>query len=67
MAASLADWAWPAALDDALVLQGALDVYGARIRDDTTTQEALVYLEHMIRLKLRLGELMVPRGTQARP
>ena len=67
VAASLADWAWLAALDDALVLQGALDVYGARIRDDTTTQEALVYLEHMIRLKLRLGELMVPRGTQARP
>ena len=67
VAASLADWAWLAAPDDALVLQGALDVYGARIRDDTTTQEALVYLEHMIRLKLRLGELMVPRGTQARP
>jgi hypothetical protein len=36
------------------VLQGALDVYGARINDKTTTQEALVYLEHMVRLKVQL-------------
>ena len=57
VAASLADWAWLAAPDDAVVLQGALDVYGARIGGNTTTQEALTYLEHMVRLKLRLGAL----------
>ena len=53
-AAALADWAWLAAPTDSLVLQGALDVYGARINDKTTTQEALVYLEHMVRLKVQL-------------
>jgi len=53
-AAALADWAWLAAPTDPLVLQGALDVYGARINDKTTTQEALVYLEHMVRLKVQL-------------
>jgi glyoxylase-like metal-dependent hydrolase (beta-lactamase superfamily II) len=57
LAASLADWAWLAAPDDAVVLQGSLDVYNGRVRDDTTTQEALVYMEHMIRLKRRLAEL----------
>ena len=53
-AAALADWAWLAAPTDPLVLQGALNVYGARINDKTTTQEALVYLEHMVRLKVQL-------------
>jgi glyoxylase-like metal-dependent hydrolase (beta-lactamase superfamily II) len=57
VAAALADWAWLAAPGDAVVLQGALDVYGARVDEHTTTQEALVYLEHMIRLKLALAEL----------
>ena len=57
VAASLADWAWLAAPDDAVVLQGALQVYGARVDERTTTQEALVYLEHMVRLRLRLDEL----------
>lgn len=57
VAAGLADWAWLAASDDAAVLQGALEVYGSRVRDDTTTQEALVYLEHMVRLRLKLDEL----------
>lgn len=57
VAASLADWAWLAAPADAAVLRGALEVYAARVRDDTTTQEALVYLEHMVRLKLALGAL----------
>lgn len=55
VAASLADWAWLAAPSDAAVLRGALEVYASRVRDDTTTQEALVYLEHMVRLKLALG------------
>ena len=57
VAASLADWAWLAAPDDAVVLRGALDVYGARAGDGTTTQEALTYLEHMIRLHLQLDGL----------
>ena len=57
VAAALADWAWLAAPGDAVVLQGALEVYGARVDQHTTTQEALVYLEHMIRLKLGLAEL----------
>ena len=57
VAASLADWAWLAAPADAEVLRGALEVYAARVRDDTTTQEALVYLEHMVRLKLALSAL----------
>lgn len=56
-AASLADWAWLAAPDDLVVLQGALEVYRARLVDGTTSQEALTYREHMIRLKLRLAEL----------
>ena len=55
LAASLADWAWLAAPADAEVLRGALQVYGARIGRDTTTQEALVYMEHMVRLKLQIG------------
>ena len=55
LAASLADWAWLAAPADVEVLQGALQVYGARIGRDTTTQEALVYMEHMVRLKLQIG------------
>jgi len=54
VAASLADWAWLAAPDDAVVLKGALQVYGARVDERTTTQEALVYLEHMVRLQLSL-------------
>ena len=54
---ALADWAWLAAPQDAVVLQGALDVYAARVNEHTTTQEALVYLEHMIRLKLGLAAL----------
>ncbi|RJG09594.1 alkyl sulfatase dimerization domain-containing protein, partial [Massilia cavernae] len=57
LAAQLADWAWLAAPDDAVVLKGVLDVYGGRIGPDTTTQEALVYREHMIRLKMRIAEL----------
>lgn len=57
VAAALADWAWLAAPHDAVVLQGALEVYGARVDERTTTQEALVYLEHMMRLKLGLAEL----------
>ena len=57
VAASLADWAWLTAPADATVLRGALEVYAARVRDDTTTQEALVYLEHMVRLKLALSAL----------
>lgn len=57
VAASLADWAWLAAPDDLLVLQGALEVYAGRIGDQTTTQEALTYLEHMVRLKVRLTDL----------
>lgn len=57
VAAALADWAWLAAPQDAVVLQGALDVYAARVNEHTTTQEALVYLEHMIRLKLGLAAL----------
>jgi alkyl sulfatase BDS1-like metallo-beta-lactamase superfamily hydrolase len=56
VAASLADWAWLAAPDDPVVLKGALQVYGARVDERTTTQEALVYLEHMVRLQLRLDE-----------
>ena len=66
VAASLADWAWLAAPDDAVVLQGALDVYAARIGENTTTQEALTYLEHMVRLKLRLGALKPASATVAR-
>lgn len=57
VAAALADWAWLAAPGDAAVLQGALEVYGARVDEHTTTQEALVYLEHMMRLKLGLAAL----------
>lgn len=57
LAGHLADWAWLAAPDDAVVLQGALDVYGRRSGPETTTQEALTYLEHITRLKLRLQTL----------
>lgn len=57
LAAQLADWAWLSAPDDATVLRGVLEVYGGRIGPGTTTQEALVYREHMIRLKMRLAEL----------
>ena len=60
MAAALADWAWLAAPGDAAVLQGALEVYGTRVDEHTTTQEALVYLEHMTRLKLQLAALARP-------
>lgn len=60
VAAALADWAWLAAPNDETVLRGALAVYASRVRDDTTTQEALVYLEHMVRLKLALG-LLAPK------
>ena len=49
---------------DAVVLQGALEVYGARITEDTTTQEALAYLEHMVRLKVRLDS---PAPASAAP
>jgi alkyl sulfatase BDS1-like metallo-beta-lactamase superfamily hydrolase len=59
VAASLADWAWLAAPDDEQVLQGALSVYQQRIREDSTTQEALVYMEHMVRLKLQLGAMKI--------
>lgn len=55
VAASLADWAWLAAPTDRQVLLGAYEVYQRRVRDDTTTQEALTYLEHLVRLKLLLG------------
>jgi glyoxylase-like metal-dependent hydrolase (beta-lactamase superfamily II) len=57
LAAQLADWAWLAAPDDPAVLRGALAIYGGRIGPETTTQEALVYKEHMVRLKVRLAEL----------
>lgn len=57
LAAQLADWAWLAAPDDATVLKSVLDVYGQRIGPGTTTQEALVYREHMVRLKVRLAEI----------
>jgi glyoxylase-like metal-dependent hydrolase (beta-lactamase superfamily II) len=60
VAAALADWAWLAAPGDAAVLQGALEVYGTRVDEHTTTQEALVYLEHMTRLKLQLAALARP-------
>lgn len=55
MAVSLADWAWLAAPSDPDVLKGALKVYSARISKDTTTQEALVYVEHMVHLTMQLG------------
>jgi len=57
VAASLADWAWLAAPADREVLQGAYAIYQRRVRDDSTTQEALTYLEHLVRLKLSLGAL----------
>lgn len=56
LAATLADWAWLAAPRDAAVLRGSLAVYAQRSGPDTTTQEALVYLEHMTRLKLLLED-----------
>ena len=64
VAAALADWAWLAAPDDQVVLQGALDVYGARVNEHTTTQEALVYLEHMTRLKLMQAAIAGGEPTQ---
>ena len=59
LASALADWAWLAAPKDREVLQGAFDVYVRRINDKpeaTTTQEALVYFEHLTRLKLLMQE-----------
>lgn len=59
LAATLADWAWLAAPRDREVLQGAFDVYVRRVNDKpdaTTTQEALVYFEHLTRLKLLMQE-----------
>jgi Fe-S oxidoreductase len=57
LGASLADWAWLAAPDDAEVLRGVLEVYGRRSATSITTQEALAYLEHMTHLRLRLDDL----------
>jgi hypothetical protein len=59
LAASLADWAWLAAPRDRAVLQGAFDIYVRRVNDRpaaTTTQEALVYFEHLTRLKLLMQD-----------
>lgn len=58
LAAQLADWAWLADERDPKVLQGALQVYGQRVSQPLPTQEALVYAEHMVRLQLRLQDLI---------
>jgi alkyl sulfatase BDS1-like metallo-beta-lactamase superfamily hydrolase len=55
VAASLADWAWLAAPKDKEVLQGAYEVYVRRVRDDSTTQEALTYLDHLVELRIALS------------
>lgn len=57
LASQLADWAWLAAPDDAVVLRGAMDVYRRRVAAPLPTQEALVYAEHMTRLQLKLDQL----------
>lgn len=57
VAAHLADWAWLAEPHNRQVLQGAYRVYTQRVTPNSTTQEALVYLEHLIRLKLQLQAL----------
>jgi glyoxylase-like metal-dependent hydrolase (beta-lactamase superfamily II) len=59
LASSLADWAWLAAPRDRAVLQGAFDIYVQRVNNrptETTTQEALVYFEHLTRLKLLMQD-----------
>lgn len=56
LAASLADWAWLAAPRDRAVLQGAFDVYVRIVNERTPTQEALVYFEHLTRLKLLIED-----------
>ncbi len=60
LASQLADWAWLAAPDDESVLRGAMYVYRQRVAAQLPTQEALVYGEHMVRLQLKLNQLVKP-------
>lgn len=61
-AAHLADIAWFAEPDNVEVIKTAIEVYAKRIGQDTTTQEALVYLEHLARLQARLTHSSVARS-----
>jgi len=61
LASQLADWAWFAAPDDEAVVRGAMEVYRRRVSDPLSTQEALIYAEHMVRLQLKLDELAAKR------
>ncbi|MFO1292224.1 MAG: MBL fold metallo-hydrolase [Rubrivivax sp.] len=61
LAAQLADLAWFAAPDDDAVVRGAMEVYRRRVAEPLSTQEALVYAEHMVRLQLKLDELAAKR------
>ena len=65
LASHLADWAWYADSNDPEVAQGALNVYARRVAKPLPTQEVLVYAEHMVRLQLRLNELVGQRTADA--
>lgn len=60
LACNLADWAWLAAPDDAAVLRGSLAVYGERVKTPLPAQDALVYAEHMVKLRLQLDRSSQP-------
>jgi alkyl sulfatase BDS1-like metallo-beta-lactamase superfamily hydrolase len=55
LACNLADWAWLAAPTNKAVLDGATAVYRARVASLLPTQDALVYAEHLVNLRLQSG------------
>ncbi len=57
LACQLADWAHYAAPDDNEIRRHSIAIYVARIEhDDTPTQEALIYLDHLAELKSGITE-----------
>lgn len=57
LASHLADWAFYAEPDNALVLQLGIDTYTRRIEPGIPLQEINVYLSHLVELKWRLQNL----------
>lgn len=62
MASHFVDWAWLAAPDDTRVLQHAYDIYLLRLRGGEPVQEALAYVDHLVRLRVMLN---AARAAQA--